>query len=1033
MNMKSLLVLSGLMLAAGLVCAEPSLKVDWDSLPFKGKSGFVAKGSEKLVSPTQGFTVSAWVYPQDGGRDQMFVDMGAANEDFSFYLYRGQVRMLVADGGKDRYSYATATAPESKKWTHFLGSYDGQTIRIWRNGVLAGEKKAPCKRGAFTHPVSVGRLPDSEERALVGALAGVRIWNRALTTEDVAAAYAGTDPAGLVAAWEPGKGDRAKNAVKGGPDLERVKVSLECRALNTKADGFKGIWYMNQPSHDEYVYKYSGGMGVYCAGHVPMAVYAKEVDKTFFCYGGTDEANSTLLHCVSYYDHKTKLLARPTVVLDKQTTDAHDNPVIGLDDKGHIFIFSSSHGRGRPSYISKSVRPYDISEFRIVWTGNFSYPQPFYVPGQGFLFVHAWYVAGRSNCFMTSDPAGETWTDRTRLAYFNAGHYQRAWPFGDRKVGIAFDQHPAGKGLNWRTDVFYMESDDYGKTWKNIQGETLALPLDKRENPALVVGYADKSRNVYIKGVKFNSKGYPIITYIVSKGYESGPKNNPREWKIAKWTGSEWVERNTGITSDNNYDFSTLYVDTDTDWRLIGASGTGPQPFNPGGEIGVWATHDAGDTWTFEKALTAKSVRNQNYPRQPLNVHPGFYALWADGHGRKPSESSLYFCDRDLNVYRMPRWFEGDFAQPEPYTPGMADPKRPPAKPLGHTSDAWDLPTVTSNAARVADWSIAHPRRHNAIDWTYGAYYAGLVEFGLANPDLPYADMARKAGGQHAWNLAKRKFHADDHTIGQTWLELARADKAPDRIVPTRARFDEILATRSTPPLVTRNAQGKLKQNWDRWCWCDALFMAPPVWAKLANLTGEKKYRDFMVEEYKATHAALFDKESHLFYRDSSYIGKKTRNGRKIFWSRGNGWVLGGLPLVIRELKADDPDRVWFVSLFKEMCAKIKSIQRDDGSWSPSLDDGADPDLQEMSGTSFFCYAMMWGINNGILSETEYLPTVKRAWSAMCRNVADDGKFGWVQQIGAAPVRNIGPDSTEVYGVGAYLLSAAEIQRYLKR
>ena len=457
----------------------------------------------------------------------------------------------------------------------------------------------------------------------------------------------------------------------------------EPELLNRKAEGFHGIWYFNQPSHDEYVYKYSGGLGTYCAGHIPMAVYSKEADKTFFTFGGTDARNTTLLQSVSYFDHKTGKLARPTIVFDKHTTDAHDNAVINLDDKGYIYLFSASHGRSRPSRIARSEKPYDISSFKVIWKGNFSYPQPFFVPGHGFLFLHASYLkgmkmSGRSNCFMASNADGTEWTDRTLLAFFNDGHYQRAWQFAGRagrpqpaaKIGVAFDQHPKGKGLNWRTDIFYMETSDFGKTWQNAAGETLKLPLAARENPALALPYAGTGRNVYIKGVKFDSQGRPVILSTVSKGYRAGPVDGPREWKLAKWTGSAWREIDTGIRSDNNYDFAELYLDTDTDWRLIGASEKGPQPYNPGGEIAAWISHDAGETWKLEKQLTSGSVRNQNYPRQPLNVQPGFYAFWADGHGRQPSVSRLYFCDKALNVYLMPLTFEGDFADPIPYTPG---------------------------------------------------------------------------------------------------------------------------------------------------------------------------------------------------------------------------------------------------------------------------------------------------------------------------------------------------------------------------
>ena len=440
--------------------------------------------------------------------------------------------------------------------------------------------------------------------------------------------------------------------------------------VNRPAKGFRGIWYFNQPSKDEYVYKYSGGMGTYCMGHVPFAVYRKEVDKTFFCFGGTDDANSTLLYCVSYFDHKTKKLARPTIVYDKHATDAHDNAVLNMDADGHLYLFGGSHGKWRPSVVARSKRPYDISEFEEIRRDNFSYPQPWFVPGKGFLFLNTLYQAkgrglGRRADFFQTSADGRTWTASQMLHFINEGDYQRSWQAPDGRVGLAFDQHPKGKGLNWRTDLYYMETRDFGQTWTTAAGEPLKLPLKERQNPALAVPYAEKGKNVYINTMKFDSQNRPIIVYIVSKGYRAGPKDGPREWKIARWTGTEWKVFDTGIKSANNYDFCTLYLDSDQDLRLIGASAPGPQLYNPGGEIQSWVSHDGGATWSFEKSLTQGSARNHNYPRQPLNVHPDFYAFWADGNGRRPSVSRLYFCDRDLNVYRMPLIFEGPFATPE--------------------------------------------------------------------------------------------------------------------------------------------------------------------------------------------------------------------------------------------------------------------------------------------------------------------------------------------------------------------------------
>lgn len=635
--------------------------------PFDGNTGFsVSNMAETLKAGS--FTVAVWVRVADAKRPQMFLTMGNPNQDFSLYLYKDAVRMLV-EGAPGKYGFALAKPPEADAWTHYLGTYDGKTAKVYRNGVLEGQREIPLERAAFAQPLTIGVTQGDSERILKGNMTDIRIWNRVLEPDEAKSVYA-DEPRqglgqGLVCHWNTHSTDTViGNRVKGAPELVKFQPVLAV-LINRKTDGFRGIWYFNQPSKDEYVYKYSGGLGTYCAKHIPMAWYAPEVNKTFFCYGGTDEKNSTLLHMVSYYDHATGKVARPTLLLDKKTDDAHDNPVINLDDKGYVWIFSSSHGRGRPSYISRSVTPYDIEAFQLMWTGNYSYPQPMYYPGKGFLFIHTWYVAGRGNYVMTSNPDGTEWSARKQTAYFEDGHYQISGTWKNKKTGIAFNQHPKGKGLNWRTNVYYMETDDFGATFKNVQGETLKTPLTNKVNAALVLEYESKGRNCYIKDVQFDSKGHPVILFVLSKGYESGPANGPREWRLVRWTGAEWEEQFTGIASGNNYDTGPVYVESDTTWRIIGPTQLGPQPYNPGGEIAMWLTEDAGATWRMVRQLTRNSEMNHTYVRRPVNVHPDFYGFWADGHGRKPSESHLYFCNQTGDVFRLPQFMSGDFAEPE--------------------------------------------------------------------------------------------------------------------------------------------------------------------------------------------------------------------------------------------------------------------------------------------------------------------------------------------------------------------------------
>ena len=437
------------------------------------------------------------------------------------------------------------------------------------------------------------------------------------------------------------------------------------------ADGYSGIWYAVQGQDDEYVYKYSGGLGTYCAKHRPFAIYAEEVDKTFFVYGGTNDAGNSLLHMVSYYDHATGTVPKPRILLDKQTTDAHDNPVISMDDDGYIWIFSSSHGTSRESFIHRSKEPYSIDAFELISTQTpsnaYSYTQPWYIPGEGFMYMHTHYDGGERNIYFATSEDGVTFSQREMVASIEMGHYQVTAVNGTT-VGSAFNMHPAPDGLNWRTNLYYIETPDMGDTWTAADGTVLNTPMLTTESAtdALVYDYSAIGLNVYMKDLDYDLSGNPVITYITSHGWESGPVNDPRTWWTARWTGSNW-SLHPITTSDNNYDMGSLQIEDDGTWRLIAPTETGPQPYNPGGEIAMWESTNQGISWTMVKQLTTDSAFNHTYVRAPLNANDEFYAFWADGHARQKSVSRLYFSTKDGNVFRLPTEMTGDFAQPMPY------------------------------------------------------------------------------------------------------------------------------------------------------------------------------------------------------------------------------------------------------------------------------------------------------------------------------------------------------------------------------
>lgn len=433
-----------------------------------------------------------------------------------------------------------------------------------------------------------------------------------------------------------------------------------------RADGYRGCWYAVGPTGDEFAFKYSGGLATYPQQHAPVAVYCEAVNRTFFVYGGAGPGDHSIRHMVAYYDHATGTVPRPAELLDKRTDDAHDNPTLAIDAAGHLLVFSNAHGTGRPAFVHRGTRPYSIDAFEKVWDTNFSYGSPWLLPTGRLLLLHTKYGQGRGLRTATSGD-GRTWTDPAPLAKIEAGDYQISWPH-QGKVGTAFDRHPAGKGLDFRTDLFYLETADGGATWQTAAGTPVKLPLSKPDNPARVRDFAAEGRLVYLKDLNYDAAGRPVVLFLTGRDHRPGPAGGPHEWHTARWTGSDWRFRPVAA-SDHNYDHGSLYIEPDGTWRLVAPLGPGPQPFGTGGEMQMWVSRDQGDTWAKAKDLTARSERNHTYARRPLHARPDFYALWADGDARRRSESALYFCTRDGAVFRLPTRMTGEAARPEPVEP----------------------------------------------------------------------------------------------------------------------------------------------------------------------------------------------------------------------------------------------------------------------------------------------------------------------------------------------------------------------------
>ena len=335
---------------------------------------------------------------------------------------------------------------------------------------------------------------------------------------------------------------------------------------------------------------------------------------------------------------------------------------------------------------------------------------------------------------------------------------------------------------------------------------------------------------------------------------------------------------------------------------------------------------------------------------------------------------------------------------------------------------------IKKTMKKALSWQLKHPN-HELYEWTNGAFYAGVFAAYETTSSKKIYNAIYEMGESNRWSPGPRLQHADDHVICQTYIDMYRIAGEQKMIQPFTRTVDVFMAT----PYNTTYIQ---KCTW--WC-CNALFMGPAALVKLGMTLNKDKYLELNDKLFKECYDLLYDREEHLYARDINYkwdeLGiepRKEANGEKIFWSRGNGWVMGGLVRVLNELPKDYPNRDFYVQNFKEMAARIITLQQEDGLWRASL---LDPDSYpggEASGSGFYTYALAWGVNNGILDKETYLPVVEKAWIGLNSLIQKDGCVGWVQPIGADPRKNFSAESWEVYGTGAFLLAGSEVIKLYK-
>lgn len=335
-----------------------------------------------------------------------------------------------------------------------------------------------------------------------------------------------------------------------------------------------------------------------------------------------------------------------------------------------------------------------------------------------------------------------------------------------------------------------------------------------------------------------------------------------------------------------------------------------------------------------------------------------------------------------------------------------------------------------------AHWQQTHQPEVRAF-WDDAAYFTGNMEAYKLTGRKSYLDYSRRWCEFNHWMGAtepdtskwqykqygedmQHVLFADWQICFQTYLDMYAINPQPIMLKRAKEVIDHVCAMHDN----------------DFWWWADALYMAMPIYTKMYKMTADLKYLNKLYANYQFADQLMYDKDSRLYFRDGKYIYPKhtTRDGKKDFWARGNGWVLAGLAKVLQDMPVNYEHRDFFVTRYRQLAEGVAASQQPEGYWTRSMVDAMQAEGPETSGTAFFTYGLYWGINNGYLSRTKYAKVADRAWRYLKdKALQTDNTVGYVQPIGekAIPGQQLTASSTSNFGVGAFLLASCERAKYL--
>jgi len=697
--------------------------------------------------------------------------------------------------------------------------------------------------------------------------------------------------------------------------------------------------------------------------------------------------------------------------------DAHNIISIGIDGDGYLHV-AFNHHNTRLHYC-KSVAPYSLQLGAMQpMTGNdekdVTYPEFYTLKNGDLLFVYRSGMSGKGNLVMNRyDVRQSKWLRVQNVLIDGEGKRNAYWQMcvdtkGTIHLSWVWRETPS---VETNHDLCYARSLDGGKSWEKSTGEKYKLPINAT-NAEYAFRIPQKRELINQTCITADEAGNP---YIASYWRSSGSR--VPQYRLI------WIDHGK---------WNSIRVSNRKGAFCLNGGGTKMIPISRP-RLAVSRKGKTLEVFYFFRDLERGSKVSMAYCgnlKKNKWIVSDLTTFSVDAW--EPSYDTNLWKDRGLLQLFVQHSAQGDGEKTKDLRPQ-------PVYVLEITkTDKPEVKVVKDMIYKVnKTWQNNHPAAIRAF-WDNAVYHTGNMEAYSLLKDSLFLKYSEDWAEYNQWMGAKEQDRAkwlysygetddyvlfgDNQVCFQTYIDLYNINSDFKKVLRVQEVMEHQMVTNCN----------------DYWWWADGLYMVMPIMTKLYNLTGSNLYLEKLYEYEQYAESIMYDKETGLFYRDARYVypAHKTSNDKKDFWARGDGWVIAAFVKVIEDLPVSDSHRQFYIQRFQKMAKSIAACQQPDGYWTRSLLDVSFAPGPETSGTAFFTYGLLWGVNNGLLNKSEYQPVIEKAWRYLTTvALQPDGSIGYVQPIGdrAVPGQVIDVKSTAYFGVGAFLLAACERVKYLNK